>query len=577
MKNKILILLIVAFSALNGLAQEDKSMGKLYLDDQQYNFARDFFQKLLKANPNDIWATCSLGNAYIGLQKLDSAKIMYQKASTIDPKNSVALVGLGRLALLSGDHQGELDYFDKARKNDRKNPAIYCGIAEACYDSPKKDTVTGSSYLVQGMEINSKYPGFHMVTGDWEAYKKNFGKAANAYERAIFFEPNSILAHRKLAEIYAAARFYTQARDEYNKCIAINPDQILVYKDLGDLYYTLGRYPEAEQNYKIYMGKAEVSFDDKERYAIILFFNKKYSEAAGLLDNVLTKNADESVLLRIRGYIAYETGDYKNGLDYMTKFFKLHNPEKIIASDYRYYGLLLEKNNQDLLAMDNYKKAYAMDSTKTDIINDLAKLSSKNQMRSQAIYYYNKIIANGGDKINSYFNIGRQAYIEGQFYKVRIDSLFKLQKQNNIPFSDSTIVRDSLRIWFQKADSAYTKVTELDPQFAPGFIFKARSELFLDPEREGSTWKDTYEKALAILEKGDLEKNRGYMIECYKYLGSYGYLNYDRLLKTDKQQAEVMKNMAMEYFQKVLQLNPSDSQAIEVITDLKKPEGKKAK
>ena len=90
MKNKILILLIVAFSALNGVAQEDKSLGKLYLDDLQFHKARDFYQNLLKTSASDPWVYYSLGDAYIGLQNIDSAKIMYQKAATIDPKNAFA-------------------------------------------------------------------------------------------------------------------------------------------------------------------------------------------------------------------------------------------------------------------------------------------------------------------------------------------------------------------------------------------------------------------------------------------------------------------------------------------------------
>jgi tetratricopeptide (TPR) repeat protein len=575
MKIKILILLIVTLPFLNGLAQVNKSLGKLYLDDQQYNKARNFYQKLLKTTPNDVWVYCSLGDVYTGMEKLDSAGIMYQKAFTIDPKNIFALTGLGKIALQKGDRQSALDFFDKAKKMDRKNPAVYCKVGEACYNLPKKDTITGKSYLTQGMEINSKYAGFHMVYGDWDYYKKNYGKAANAYENAIFFEPNSILAYRRLGEIYAAAHFNRQAIDKFNKCIEIDPNQILVYKDLGELYYSLGRYPEAENNYKIYMGKAEVSLDDKEQYAFILFFNKKYPEAAGLLDNVLTKNFDETVLLRIRGYIAYETEDYKGGLDYMNKFFHLHNPSKIIPSDYLYYARLLEKNNMELLAMENYKKAYALDSTKIEILSNLARLSAKNLKHEQAILYYQKMIANGYDKVNSYTLIGIEAYFQGQTYKDKLDSMFRLQKKNGIPFSDSTIVRDSMRIWRQKADSAFTKVTELSPDYAAGFYWKGRMQAFLDPEAETTTGKEAYEKALAILEKGDLEKNRKFIMECYRYLGSNAYSNFFRLQKTDKQQAELLRNTAVDYFQKVLQLDPADALANEFMTELKRLDSQK--
>jgi tetratricopeptide (TPR) repeat protein len=575
MKNKILIFLIAAFSVLKGIAQEDKSLGKMLLDDLQYNKARDFYQKLLKTTPNDVWVYCSLGDVYTGMQKLDSARIMYQKAIAIDPKYPFALVGLGKMALLAGDRQSQLDFFDKAKKMDKKNPAVYCKIAEACYNLPKKDTITGNLYLTQGMELNSKYAGFHMVYGDWEAFKKNYGKAANAYERAIFFEPNSILAHRRLGEIYASARFNRQAIDEFNKCIEIDPNQILVYKDLGDLYYSLGRYPEAEKNYQIYMGKAEVSLDDKERFAIILFFNKKYNEAAGLLDNVLTKNADESVLLRIRGYIAYETGDYKNGLEYMKKFFQLHNPAKIITSDYLYYGKLLQKEGQDIPAMENFKKALAMDSTKTEIYDVLAQLSSNNKMHADAAYYYQKMIEHGADKLTSYYAIGKEDYFEGQKYSTRFDSLYRLQKKENIPFSDSTVVRDSMRLWFQKADSAFTEVTKLDTSYYGGYFWKGRMQSRLDPDQETNVGKEAYEKAASILERGDVNKNRNLLIECYKYLAFNSFLNSERLAKTDKQQADELKKATMDYFMKVLQLDPADKQANESVELLKKVEAQK--
>jgi tetratricopeptide (TPR) repeat protein len=414
-----------------------------------------------------------------------------------------------------------------------------------------------------------------MVEGDWEYFKKNYGKAANAYDRAIFFEPNSALAHRKLGEIYAAARFNKNSLDSYNKSIQIDPNQIMVYKYLGDLYYSLGRYTEAEKNYKIYMGRAEVTLDDKERYALILFFNKKYTESAGLLDDVMIKNADESVLLRIRGYIAYETGDYQKGIDYMKRFFQLHNPAKIITSDYLYYARLLQRTGQDIPAMDNYKKALALDSTKTEIYENLASLSKKNLMYPQTVCYYYKMLKNGSDKASTYYAIGIQEFYEGQTYRVKYDSLYKLQKQANIPFSDSTVVRDSMRIWFQKADSAFTEVTKLDTTYTLGYFWRGRVQSRLDPESETNIGKESYEKALSLLEKGDLEKNKKNMIECYLYLAGNSYLNYYRLSKTDKQQAEEYKKATMDYFLKVLQLDPTNKKANESVDALKKIEAQK--
>ena len=112
---------------------------------------------------------------------------MYQKALAINPKNAFVLVNLGKIALLEGNREAELDYFDKAKKQDKKNPAVYSKIAEACFGLAKKDTLTGRTYLTLGIEINSKYPAFSMIRGDWNAFNKSYGKAANDYEIAIFF------------------------------------------------------------------------------------------------------------------------------------------------------------------------------------------------------------------------------------------------------------------------------------------------------------------------------------------------------------------------------------------------------
>jgi tetratricopeptide (TPR) repeat protein len=569
MKNKILILFFIALSVFKGMAQGQKNMGQWYLDETQYQKARSFFLKQLQSNPSDVNTCNLLGDAYLGLNKQDSAKIMYQKAFALNPKDPFVLVNLGKIALLEGNREAELDFFDKARKQDRKNPEVYCRIAESCFDLSKKDTITGNTYLNMGMDLNSKYPCFHMVKGDWEAYLKNYGKAANAYERAIFFDPNNIIALRKLGEIYAAARFNRQSLDTYTKCIQIEPNQILVYKDMGDLFYSLGRYAEAEKNYDIYLSKADVNLNDKEKYAIILFFNKKYNESAQMLEDVIKQNKEtnQGVLLRIRGYIAYETGDFKKGLDYMNKFFQVQDPKRIIASDYLYYGRLLEKNNLDAQAMESYKKALAMDSTKTEIYDNLANLAHNNKLYPEAIKYYYKMIENGADKVNVTYTIGKEAYFEGSRYSQMNDSLMELHKKGALNYKDSTAVRDSMHVWYLRADSAFATVTRLSPDYSGGYMWKGRMDNYLDPNQEKEDAKNSYEKALSLMEK-DPAKYKSSIVEAYKFLGSYYYINGEKINGSDKAKAEEYKKISKDYWTKILELDPNDKKAKLVIEQM---------
>jgi len=569
MKRRFFLLILVILTLLNVSAQSNLKSGLLYLNDNQYHHARNFFLGQLKTSPEDVRCYCLLGDSYLGLKLPDSAKLVYQKGLSLDPKSPFPLIGMGKIALLKGDHKGQIDFFEKARRTDRKNPEIYYEIVKGCLGLSKKDTATGQIYLTQGIELDSKYAPLHVAFGDYETVGRRFGNATNAYERAIFFDGSNVLAYRKLGLSHIYSRSYRDAITAFTKSIEVNSDQILVYKNLGDLYYSVGKYAEAEKNYQIYMSKAEINFDDKERYAIILFFNKKFNESARLLEEVLKQNSDESVLLRIRGYIAFETGEYQKGVAYMAKFFKLHDPEKIIVSDYIYYGRLLQKCGNDTFAIENYKKALTRDSAKVEIYEDLAKLYARNRMHIDAASAYKKMIANGADKVNTWFLTGKEYYFEGEVYRTKFDSLSKLLTERKIPFQDSVNIRETKRLYYHYADSAFTMVTILNPRYAGGFIWKGRINSLLDPEALTNIAKESYEKASSILESGDSNKNRRSLIECYKYLGSYYFLNGERFIKTDKKQSDSLRATSINYFRKILKLDPNDAQALDVFRKLK--------
>ncbi|MEI6677926.1 MAG: hypothetical protein WCL21_04920 [Mariniphaga sp.] len=568
-KSGLFSLIVFLFSVIVCSGQQKINQGVFYLNDLQYQKARNFFIDQLKTSPADVRSSCSLGDTYLALQIRDSAKLCYQKAQSLDPKSPFPLIGLGRIAFVEDDVPAELDYFERARKMDRKNPEVYCEIAKGCISLTKKDTTTASKFLSLGLELNTNYAPLHIVFGDYELLCHRHGSATNAYQRAYYYDPNSALAYRKLGVIHTYARAYRDALNALVKSVELNNDQILVYKNLGDLYYLIGKYPEAEKNYQIYMSRAEITYEDRERYAIILFFNKRYPEAAKLLEDTLNHKLDVSVLFRIRGYIAYETGEYSKGVEYMSKFFKLHDPEKNIVSDYIYYSRLLQKAGKDTLAIRNYNKALALDSTKTDIYDELAKLYTSNKMHLDAVANYKKMIAIGADKVSTYFMIGKEYSYAGEIYRQKYDSLYALQRSNNIPFTDSTSVNNLKRLYFQMADSAFLIVTALNLKYAGGFIWRGRLNALLDPEAEKTDAKEAYEKALGILEPGDVNKNRRSMIECYRYLGSYYFLSSERLFKADIKQSEALKATSIDYFRKILKLDPNDTQALDVFKKLK--------
>ena len=569
MKYLIFSLFIFGSSIITCNAQEKDLSGSNYLQELQPGKARTWFQQKLKSNPEDAAAMIGLANTLLLFQSTDSAKILFRKVLAADAKNPFALAGIGLVAWMNNDRAGESDYFERARRADKTNPEVYCAIAEGCLDLPKQDTVTALIYLKQGLDLYPKYARLHFVTGKLETTKKNYGAAANAYERAIFFDPKSAVAYRNLGTILFYSRSYRDALTAYNKSVALDPEQILVYKNLGDLCYAVAKYAEAERSYQTYMERAEISNDDKERFAFTLFFNKKYRESETLLEQLQQISHDESILLRIRGYIAYETADYQKGVEQMTEFFRLHDTHKIIALDYSYYAKLLQKTGNEVLAMDNFRKAIEIDPSRTENYEELAKLAAKNSMHQEAIACYKKMVELGADKVVTSFLIGKEYYFEGELCKARLDSLMQLRKNKGNINSDSTEIKKSMTLFYTKADSAFTVVTKLNSDYAGGFIWRGRIHATLDPDAITTEAKNAYQSALVLLEKADQEKNRKSIIECYRYLGSYYYLGYDRLYKSDLKAAGEMRSKMIECFTKILKLDPSDAQAKDVLLKMK--------
>ena len=111
-------------------------------------------------------------------------------------------------------------------------------------------------------------------------------------------------------------------------------------------------------------------------------------------------------------------------------------------------------------------------------------------------------------------------------------------------------------------------VAKLNPEYAGSYIWKGRIQSILDPEALTTGAKEQYEKALLILEKADEAKNKKQIVECYKYLGSYYYLAYDRLYKSDKKLSGEMRLKTIECFTKIKELDPADAQEKEVLSKL---------
>jgi tetratricopeptide (TPR) repeat protein len=544
------LVFIVSFSGI--LVSQDIKPAIRLLQEEQLNSAKSYLEDLSVKYPLDAVVSYYLGVAYLRSHLPDSAELAFRKGLELNPSEPLNYAGLGGIDLIHGNKENAVKNFEKVKKLAVKKISPLLEVVNACKNDTILDSFNSEKFIGLAGDINSKDPNLHIVSGDYYVVGRDYGKAANAYERAIYYDPNSYIAYVKLGRIYGEAKNYGESLKALLNAIKIDSNGLLVYRYLGDLYYTYGQYNEAKFSYEKYLERGEITSAIEERYAYILFFSKNYEECDTALDKLIAMNPDNPVLYRLKAYVSFETEKYPEGLQYIDKFFRVQDTGKIIATDYIYYGRLLIRNQQDSLGLIELVKAAEMDSLKTETFEEIAKQYSKLKQHEPAVYWFKRLLEVKAENVeNTWYQVGREYYMWAQ---------------------DTITVTDSIEriAIYSQADTAFTKLIEFKPDSYLGYLFRARSRARLDPETTTGLAKEDYEKALSVLETGDTLKNKNYLIECYRYLAFYFYMLNEKGIKANEQTGISNIESSLIYWRKILALEPTDVQALTAIDNLEK-------
>lgn len=558
------LLLITTFTLtqLVSVAQVDSKADRL-LEMEQYNQAKSAYVSGLKTTDNaSDWF--NLGKIYFIQHNPDSARYCFSKAAEKDPKSTLILIGQAISENMTGNNSQALITLDKAQRSaiSSKDINAMSEIAEARYNAGDSLKWPITLDLASGMDKKNPRPyitGGNLYTawGDRSNRPQYYGLATGRYHQALYLEPDNTEALSKLADINIKILNYDDAETMLNKVLVKDPTYIPALKSMGELLYSLGRYREASAYYGKYIGLAETNEKDIIRYVNILYFNKEYALAADYINKALKLDPLNPVMLRLKGYTAYELNQDKEGLDAMKKFFEVRSvvdSSKVIASDYEYYGKLLSREGNDSLAIFNLSKALETDSEKSDLLEDIAKLYEKQKKYPEAILNFEKLIKAQKENVSSlvYFSMGKDLLLMADNVKAAADSLLR-------------------KDYLVKASLAFGKVADLSPASYLGYQWRARAMAALDPETTQGLAKADYEKTLSILEsKNDTIKYATDLVEAYRYLGYFYYLKYDGIKKSgDTAAKEQAKSQSLAYWQKVIAIDSSNEVAKQAIGALK--------
>ncbi|WP_276091189.1 hypothetical protein [Pedobacter sp. JY14-1] len=541
---------------------------KKAIDAEQYQKATAMLKALVQSQAKKGENYFYLGDVYLKRDYIDSARAAFTQGVEADAKNPLNYVGLGHADLASNNPTSAKTNFDKAIEVSSKKdytPYLYTGKAYLDIDKPDFAAALPNLQKADELDDKDKEPQIFVALGDYYALQRKNSEALGAYMNALSLDPKLYRSTVQIGRMYKESRAFSEGETELKNVITADPNYGPAYRELAELYRQWADFEPASAeaknadaitNYKKYLDLTDKSYESRIRYAQILFYAKDYKSLEQETTELATMNPNDPknvVVLRLRGYSAYENGNYPQSLEFMNDFFaRVKDTTRIISEDYLYLGQAQLKNQQDSLGIINVTKALVRDSSKSTILADLAKsyYDAKDYKRAMETYAianrFNPNAKGAGSLLNFYYHGLASYFYYGQGYNAKTN-----------PSKDILV----------RADSSFATVAKFSPTTYDAYLWRARVNNLKDSDTDPVGLKlpfyQQYVDSLAAHPDKQTATAKKNMVEAYNQIA--GFASY----KEDKVKAK-------EYWEKALAINPQDATAQEGIKSLTAPAPKAA-
>lgn len=401
---------------------------------------------LLNRNMNNSETDKALANYYLGQSYLNKgdiakAKSYFDAGIAANPNCGYNYVGLGAIDLLNNHKKEAEDNFKKAQNYGKKNSEITIDIARAYYNADPVTYAKEIDKMVEKARKDSKNtePAIYIFEGDRMTKERDFNKAASWYEQAINFDSDNPEGYVKYANTY----FYVvpdYAIKKLEELLEKQPNSALAQRELAEKYYDNGQITRAATQYGKYMQNPNHFAQDKARYAVLLYADKKYDDAIKVSKEVLAETPGDLTLNRI---IFRSLVDLERDADALTegaKFFG--NPEfagRYNAGDYIIYAQLLTKNDKATAAENLLKEGAKTLKDDATIVRQLADVQSRLNHNADAMDSYMKYMSMVSEPSAQDYNAGSMLALSAVTEAKDNDSMRNKYAETGLKYLDEII------------------------------------------------------------------------------------------------------------------------------------------
>jgi tetratricopeptide (TPR) repeat protein len=440
-------------------------------------------------------------------------------------------VAIGQLLLLEGKSTEAQPYFDAAlQETKEKNAFILASVARAYIDSKSGNYSAAIELLQKAKKRDKRNEEYDILIGNAYRRMNKGSEAFQAYREALDKDERSAAANYQLGLIFVTQKNADMYLDYFNKALAADPNYApALYQLYNHYFYTDAA--KAMDYFNQYMAKADKTPQTDVWYTDLLYLNKQYDAAIANAQKLLQGNEKDPRLFKLLAYSYAEKKDSATAMTYMQHYFATEVDSNMVMKDFetmaRFYSNTPGKEDSALVYLE---KAIALEKDSVARFATYKKLAAtaleqKNyaqQSKWLGLYY------TGNDKATNLdlFNWGLASFRNSDF---------------------------------TMADSVFGMYIAKYPEQGFGYYWQARSNAAIDSTMEQGLAIPIYQKLIEVIgNKTDDQNNKKWLIEAYGYLAAYE-------TNTKKNYAE-----AVDYFEKLLQVDPENADAKKYITVLEK-------
>lgn len=521
----------------NILFAQSVEQGRKLLYYERYKGARETFEKILAANPNNIDAVYWLGQTLLEMPNKDSvaAKALYQKALSTNGNAPLLLAGMGQIELMEGKGNDARQRFETAINLSKgKDVNILNAVGKANVNARAGD----ANYAIEKLTLATQVKGFkdpetYIIMGD--AYRKiiDGGNAVTSYNKALALDPKLAAVKNKIGKVYLTQNNPDYFLPAFEAATQLDPTYKPAYFELFYYYYFRDVNKAAG-----YLDKFIANTDPGPEVEYLktdfLYASAKFKDAKDKAQSLITQYSDNvnPRMYRLIAYTADTLGDLQVAKEAMTTFLAKHGDEPILPADYVELSNINSKiPGSEPEAFVNLQTAIEMDTVvdnKVKYIQSGAALAKRLGNRKEEANWLG--VAYRVDKNpnqNDLYNWGYANYQAGE-YKTA-DSIFCGLYQSKYP-------------------------TEIF-----GYLWCARSLQAQDTTMEKGLAVDAYKKLAEMALQIDSVKFKNQAISSNFYLVSY----YNDIKKD--------KGAAINHIDRVLAIDPANADAVRIKEILNKP------